>query len=389
MERVLFVHAHPDDESIFTGGTIATLIDRGAAVTVLTCTRGERGAVVASELAHLAGTPALARERELELASALAELGVTDSRWLGDANARWAGRDPRRYEDSGMAWGPSGAEAAGEPPSGSLTEADPGEVAADIAAVIAAVGPDVVVSYDARGGYGHPDHIRAHDAARTAAEVLEVPFFVIEHGVIEGDAPSSRSMRVDVTPVLGRKRAAMAAHRTQLTLGADGGFTLGDGAPQPIATVESFARLREVPPSFADSGLASRIGSCAVALLLGAFSGALLTFAHQATADVAGVQVPWGIVAAIIITVSLLVGLRLVFGTRLVAAFAAIGMIAAVVILSIQSAGGSLLVPGNTLGFVWVFAPVVIAIVVLAWPRSGFRRAGRIVPVRVEGQELP
>ena len=76
MERVLFVHAHPADESIVTGGTIATLVDRRASVTVLTCTRGE-GA---------------------ELAAALAELGVTDHRWLGDSNARWAGREPRRYD---------------------------------------------------------------------------------------------------------------------------------------------------------------------------------------------------------------------------------------------------------------------------------------------------
>ena len=383
MERVLFVHAHPDDESIFTGGTIATLVDRGAWVTVLTCTRGERGGVVAADLAHLAGTPGLAAERELELASALAELGVTDHRWLGNANARWAGREPRRYEDSGMPQATGSTEAAAPPPR-SLTAAEPGEVAADIAAVIAAVGPTVVVSYDARGGYGHPDHIRAHEAARTAAEVLEVPFYAIEAG---SSVPGA--MRVDVTPVLARKRAAMAAHRTQLALGADGGFTVADGTRVPVGTVESFARVREVAPSFADSGLGSRIGSCAVALLLGAFAGALLTFAHQATVEIAGTQVPWGIIAALVITTALILGLRLVFGTRVVALFAAIGIIAAVVILSLQSAGGSLLVPGNAVGFVWIFAPVVIAIVVLAWPRSRPRRAGRIAPVRVEGQELP
>jgi N-acetyl-1-D-myo-inositol-2-amino-2-deoxy-alpha-D-glucopyranoside deacetylase len=390
MERVLFVHAHPDDESIFTGGTIAMLVDRGAAVTVLTCTRGERGAVAAPELAHLAGTPALADERARELAAALAELGVTDHRWLGDSNARWDGREPRRYEDSGRTWGPPGAETEGEPPLGSLTAADPGEVAADVAAVIAAIGPDVVVSYDSRGGYGHPDHIRAHDAARTAAEVFEVPFFAIQREGASGPA----DVRVDVTAVLDRKRAAMAAYRTQLAPADSldhphGAFTLRDGSVRPITTVESFARVREVPPTFADYGRGTRIASCAIALLLGAFSGGLLTVAHQATLDVAGAQVPWGIVAAILITVSLLVGLRLVFGTRLVPLFAAIGVIAAVVILSLQSAGGSLLVPGNPLGFVWIFAPVVIAIVVLAWPRSRPRRAGRIAPVRVEGQELP
>jgi N-acetyl-1-D-myo-inositol-2-amino-2-deoxy-alpha-D-glucopyranoside deacetylase len=384
MERVLFVHAHPADESIVTGGTIATLVGRGAEVTVLTCTRGERGAVVAHDLAHLAGTAELASERELELASALAELGVTDHRWLGNANARWAGREPRRYEDSGMPRAAVSAEGPAAPPPRSLTAADPGEVAADIAAVIAAVGPSVVVSYDARGGDGHPDHVRAHEAARTAAEVLEVPFYAIQ-----GEAPAPDALSVDVTAMLARKRAAMAAHRTQLALGADGGLTAADGSRVPVGTVESFARVRQVPPSFADYGLGSRIGSCAVALLLGAFSGALLTFAHQATAEVAGARVPWGIVAAIVIAVSLILGLRLVFGSRVVALFAAIGMIGAVTILSIQSVGGSLLVPGNPLGFVWVFSPVVIAVAVLAWPAARPRGAGRIAPVRVEGQEQP
>ena len=353
MERVLFVHAHPADESIVTGGTIATLVDRGAEVTVLTCTRGE-GA---------------------EVAAALAELGVTDHRWLGDANARWAGREPRRYGDSA---------ADGTRSPGSLADADSGEVAADIAAVIAAIGPDVVVSSDARGASAHPDRFAVHHAARTAAEVFEVPFFAVQ-----GDPPAPGSLLVDVTPALARKRAAMAAHRSRLTPTADGGFSLGDGTPLPVATVESFARVREVPPSFTDSGLGTRIGSCAVALLVGVFSGGLLTVVHQATVDVAGVPVPWGIAAAIVITITLLVGLRLVFGTRLVPAFAAIGMIAAVAILSLQSTGESPFVPGDPLRFVWIFAPVVIAIVVLAWPRSRPRGAGRIAPVRVEGQELP
>ena len=70
-ERVLFVHAHPDDESISTGGTIATLVDRGAAVTVLTCTRGERGEVIPPELSHFEGSPDLVAIREDELRGAL------------------------------------------------------------------------------------------------------------------------------------------------------------------------------------------------------------------------------------------------------------------------------------------------------------------------------
>jgi N-acetyl-1-D-myo-inositol-2-amino-2-deoxy-alpha-D-glucopyranoside deacetylase len=392
MERVLFVHAHPDDESIFTGGTIATLVDRGAAVTVITCTRGERGGVVAPELAHLEGTAALADLRELELAAALVELGVTDHRWLGEPDARWADREPRRYEDSGMPRD-AGVASPAAPPPGSLTAADPGEVAADIAAVIAATGPDVVVSYDSRGGYGHPDHIRAHEAARTAADVLGVPFFAIQAVI-----PAPGSMRVDVTAVLDRKRAAMAAHRSQLAPAPTaskgphlphGAFALGDGGVQPVNAEERFARMREAEPSFTDFSLGSRIGSCAVALLLGLFAGGLLTVVHQATVAVADVTVPWGIVAALVITAALVAGLRLVFGSRIVAAFAAVGLLAAVVVLSTQSSGGSLLVPGNPAGFVWVFAPVVIPLVVLVWPGKWPRRAGRIAPVRVEGREVP
>src|ERR1700712_2147540 len=99
-ERVLFVHAHPDDETISTGGTIATLIDAGASVTVLTCTRGERGEVVPNELKHLEGSTALAAWRAGELAHAMTVLGVTAHRYLGANNARWAGRPSRLYRDS-------------------------------------------------------------------------------------------------------------------------------------------------------------------------------------------------------------------------------------------------------------------------------------------------
>jgi N-acetyl-1-D-myo-inositol-2-amino-2-deoxy-alpha-D-glucopyranoside deacetylase len=96
-ERVLFVHAHPDDESITTGGTIATLLDAGAHVTVLTCTRGELGEVIPADLQHLLESPeALGAYREKELAAAMAALGVTDHRYLGDDDALWDDLAPRR-----------------------------------------------------------------------------------------------------------------------------------------------------------------------------------------------------------------------------------------------------------------------------------------------------
>ena len=361
-ERVLFVHAHPDDETLFTGATIATLVASGAHVTVLTCTRGELGEVIPAELQHLVGA-GLGAHRAKELDGALAALGVTDHRYLGQAGARWQGREPRRYLDSGMSWGNGGAKALLAPDPMSLLAADVGEVAADIAAAIIEVEPDVVVSYAADGGYGHPDHIRAHDATRTAAEVLHVPFYVV-------DSPGRRRgpVRVDGGTVLERKRAALAAHRTQVSLDGDS-YSLSSGDPRPIDAVESFTRVHPVGTTFADHSLGTRVAALVLAFVLGAFTGATLTAAHQATAAVGTVTVPWGIIAGLAITAGLLAGLRLVFATRLVAAVAAIGLLAAAMLLAIQSQGGSVLVPANPAGYAWTFGPVVIAVVVLAWPR--------------------
>ena len=237
VERVLFVHAHPDDETISTGATIATLVDRGAEVIVLTCTRGERGEVIPQDLHHLEGSlDELGSVREGELAEALAVLGVTDHRMLGNSNARWTGRAPRRYLDSGMRWAPSGATALDELDARSLCAAEVGEVAADIAAVIIELEPDVVVSYDVDGGYGHPDHVRAHEATRTATEVLGVPFYVIDSSAKNSSAKSSTAKNssaknstakksgqlvIDVAPVVDRKRDALEKHRTQVSVSGD------------------------------------------------------------------------------------------------------------------------------------------------------------------------
>ena len=363
-ERVLFVHAHPDDETIATGATIATLVDRGAIVTVLTCTRGERGEVIPPELRHLAGA-GLGVERERELHGALAALGVTDHLFLGLDEARWEGLPPRRYLDSGMQRGVHGAEALQQVDPESLTAAELGDVAADIAAVIIDRRPDVVVSYAADGGYGHPDHVMAHDATRGAAEIVRVPFYVV-------DSPGGKPgpFAVESQPVLERKRAALAAHRTQVTVEGDT-FSLSSGAPRQIAAVETFTRIHPdvVGGEFHDQSLFSRVSSLVVATVLGAFAGVTLTAAHQATGAVGPVTVPWGIITAVIVTAAILAGLRLVFETRIVAGCAAIGILGASALLSIQTTGGTVLVPANAAGYTWTFAPVVIAAIVLAWPR--------------------
>ena len=143
--RLLLVHAHPDDESIGTGATMAAYAAQGAHVTLVTCTRGELGEVIPPELAYLATGAAagdrLGEYRAAELAAACAALGVTDHRFLG-------GRG--RWRDSGMMGLPSNLDP------GCFWQADVEEAAAELAAVIRAVAPQVVVTYDANGFYGHP-----------------------------------------------------------------------------------------------------------------------------------------------------------------------------------------------------------------------------------------
>jgi N-acetyl-1-D-myo-inositol-2-amino-2-deoxy-alpha-D-glucopyranoside deacetylase len=158
--RLLLVHAHPDDESIGTGATMAAYAAQGAHVTLVTCTRGELGEVIPPELAYLATGAAaddrLGEYRAGELAAACAALGVTDHRFLG-------GRG--RWRDSGMMGLPSNLDP------GCFWQADVEEAAAELAAVIRAVAPQVVVTYDANGFYGHPDHIQAHRVTRRAVQI--------------------------------------------------------------------------------------------------------------------------------------------------------------------------------------------------------------------------
>ena len=368
-ERVLFVHAHPDDETIATGGTIATLLDRGAAVTVLTCTRGELGEVIPPELKHLEGAGAeLGQHRTDELARAMRILGVDDQRFLGAVDARSAGRAPRRYLDSGMQWGADGAEPLTAIGPEALCAAGFDEVVVDIASVIAAVRPDAVVSYNDRGDYGHPDHIRASRASQRAAELMGVPFFAIEPA--GSSAPVTLS--VDVSAVLDRKTDALRAHRSQVTV--DGGrYALSSGPSLPIATEETFRRVRpefSVPLSWSDQPIGVKVLSCLATVLAGIVVGTLTTVNHQVSVLWFGVRVGLGIVAALAVVAALLVGLRLFFDTRLMPGFAVLGILAAIGALSFMSAGGSVLVPANTAGWLWTFGPSVIALIVLGWPRT-------------------
>jgi N-acetyl-1-D-myo-inositol-2-amino-2-deoxy-alpha-D-glucopyranoside deacetylase len=167
--RLLLVHAHPDDEAINNGATMARYVAEGVHVTLLTCTLGEEGEVLVPELAQLAADQAdqLGGYRIAELTAAMAALGVTDHRWLGGAG---------RYRDSGMMGTP-----ANEHPR-AFWNADLEEAAAHAVAVVRELRPQVLVTYDEKGGYGHPDHIQAHRVAMRAVEAAADPGFHPELG---------------------------------------------------------------------------------------------------------------------------------------------------------------------------------------------------------------
>ena len=366
-ERVLFVHAHPDDESIDTGGTIAMLVDRGAAITVLTCTRGELGEVIPADLAGIEGTARMASLRESELAAALAALGVDDHRYLGDRGARWADHTPRRYTDSGMRWGADGrAEPLDDLAGDSLCAAEFGDVAADIATVIDSTRATAVVSYDRVGGYGHPDHIRVRQAALRAAEVMNVPYYEI----------GGSGVAVDVTPVLDRKRSAMAAHRSQVVVSGDE-YALSSGGSRDIRTVERFGLVDpDARPrvTWKQQGFGVHLLFSILALVFGLSLGGIAVVNHQFSVGV----VPVGLIIGLLLIAAFLAGCRLLFPGRQVAIFGALGVLVAVGLLSTESGGGSILVPAGTLGYALTYGPVLIMLVALAWPNAGTFRRDRL-----------
>ncbi|GAA4877350.1 N-acetyl-1-D-myo-inositol-2-amino-2-deoxy-alpha-D -glucopyranoside deacetylase [Saccharopolyspora cebuensis] len=166
--RLLLVHAHPDDESTATGATMARYCAEGAAVSLVTCTSGELGEVVTDDLAHLRDDPeALGAHRREEIADALVEYGPVRHHWLGGAG---------RWRDSGMV----GTEGNSAP--GSFAGADRAEITREMVRILRAERPQVAVTYDEVGGYGHPDHIAAHRALMEALEPAADPGYAPELG---------------------------------------------------------------------------------------------------------------------------------------------------------------------------------------------------------------
>ena len=263
--RLLFVHAHPDDETLATGVALAHHVARGDDVHVLTCTLGEEGEVIPPELAHLEGAEGdpLAAHRREELRGAMEVLGVT-SHLLGAS----ADGEPTTYRDSGMA----GSAAAAHPRA--WAGADLAEAAASVRAVIDDLRPDVVVTYDHTGGYRHPDHVRTHEATcRAVATAAEVPVLyavltplswaVEDRAWLAAHVPADRGWVVpgatdpfpsQVVPdavvthtvvdpsVVAVQSRALECHATQVVVG-EGWYALSNHVVSRLAGREGYARL--------------------------------------------------------------------------------------------------------------------------------------------------
>jgi LmbE family N-acetylglucosaminyl deacetylase len=244
-------HAHPDDESIITGGTMARASDDGHRVVLVFATRGEHGEV---DDGVLGPSESLAERREQEARHAADILGVARVEFLG-------------YHDSGMVDTDTNAA------DGSFWTADVDEAARSLARILDEENAEALTTYDERGGYGHPDHIQAHRVGVRAAELAHTPrvyaatvsrqhFLSVAREQFVEMPPDSRppnpddfdlgvdesriTTTVDVSSVIDRKRAAMAAHATQIP---DESFFLQLGPDAFLRTfgLEWFIRLDHTP----------------------------------------------------------------------------------------------------------------------------------------------
>ncbi|MDD7937748.1 N-acetyl-1-D-myo-inositol-2-amino-2-deoxy-alpha-D-glucopyranoside deacetylase [Actinomycetospora lutea] len=275
---LLLVHAHPDDETITCGGVMARAVAAGIPVTLVTCNRGEEGEVIPPGLRHLTGD-ALGEYREGELRRACAALGVTDRRWLAGTGT---------WRDSGMVRVGEGILAAAPASIDPDALAAPDGFEAQVKAlvdILREVEPRVVVTYDAHGGYGHPDHVRAHEITLAAVEAVDpdattvtVVATAAAHDEVEAglavlrrrswlpvpvppveDLPTVPDATITTRVALGAARvaklAALRAHATQITVYDDGSeppvFVLSNDLAQPVLPTECFVHLRG-PQSPAD-----------------------------------------------------------------------------------------------------------------------------------------
>ena len=234
---LMTVHAHPDDETIGTGGVMAKAAAAGHRVVLVTCTRGELGEIVVPELDTPANHRRLAEIRAAELEAAMEALGVPTWENLG-------------YRDSGMMGTPGNQDPR------SLWQADLDDAIRRLAWLIRVHRPDVMTHYNDFGGYGHPDHVRAHQVAIGAFYRAGDPEWYAEQIAPEhgGSGPAGADRGLEpwapaklYEQAMSRERREAMAARAEAAGMASWWSRPADASPDEQARWDEFMRRSTVP----------------------------------------------------------------------------------------------------------------------------------------------
>lgn len=356
--RLLIVHAHPDDESLFTGHVIAHALRGGSEVRVVTLTRGEMGTTEVKDLEYLnEDNQAMALFREQELSQSLEAFPGVEHRYLGQ----------RAYRDSGMrinAWGKVGKPRKLDEMS--LSAAGTSVVGEDIASEIKDFKPDVVLTYDSKGGYGHPDHKAAHAAVAWAIRHLAKKrirpqlWEIVEPGksfdVEFGDEETAEV-----------KRAALLAHSSQIEI--SGEEIVYNGKTRMLLTDRERLRKTSPSPLLQLKPVLTYLWAVPTGILVG-IAGTLL---HR---SVDGSGFPIGLVVALSMVGSLALALRMLRNSRGALYLMSFSLIATVFLMAQRQPGGELFITtelgGNffdSVGNLWAYGSIVLVGLIMVFPQ--------------------
>ncbi len=365
-KRLLIVHAHPDDESLFTGHVIADRLAKGAEVFVLTLTRGERGRVKLQELKALEGNlPAMGAFRANELREAYAAYGEVKHAFAGT----------RAYLDSGMRIGSFGKPKRKKRlDEMALAAVSTSVIAEDIMKVMKDFKPDALLTYNRKGGFGHPDHKVAHEATAMAARLWNgkkmgrpVDFWVIAEPREAFDAEIGDAKTAQV------KKRALEAHASQVSISNETysvvpGKEIRYDRPERVrkASPNPLVHLRPILTFF-------------WALPLGFVAALAGTMLHQVRGGSA-TGFPIGLAVALVMVTSLAIAIRLLRRSRGALYLLSFAFIGTVFALAQRQPGGELFIPNNELGIIWSYGAIAICAFVILFPRiqsGAWRRSSR------------
>ncbi|MBH0117614.1 PIG-L family deacetylase [Salinibacterium sp. NG253] len=366
-QRVLVVAARPEDEAYVFGATIATLVQRGTELIVLSCSNNATAAIEASPstgsapetVSHGAAVPGFLAASVTTGGSAETNTAVADAEADADTDADTGTDTGERAAVSvdevvREILGITSHHILREDNGRQFSTLDARALASDLAAAITSLKPDVVVSYakESSGTARGAEALLVHDATVLATELAGVPFYTASA------VPVDRGVAVSSATALAFKRRATEIYRNEVPVG------------ESVSTPpEYLRRLRRRELVIGERSRVERSILALVSLALGALVGLVLTAVHQSTFTIGDVRVPWGIVVSVTLVTALILGLRLIYDTRVAAGFASLGVLAMSALLAAAMPGGTILIPANVAGYVWTFAPVLVVLIVVGWPR--------------------